>query len=161
MVTDVNTCAGRCLEIHEKHPDLLREKMMVNELSLLLSKFNETFRHWLGSFFIVTIAGVIFNAAGAVALLRIRMLIIALICSALLLYCCNRCATVYEQSQELTSRRQSQVRIQWLAKSWNAWRPLQFHVGPFLYADRELGLNMLSFIITNTAVLLIEARLLR
>ena len=152
--------AGRWLEMNEKIPDLRREKMAVNELSLLLNEFNRTFRHWLGSFFIVTIAGVIFNAAGAVALLQIRMLIIALICSTLLLYCCNRCAAVYEQSIELKSRRQSQVRIQWLAKSWNAWRPLQFHVGPFLYADRELGLNILSVIITNTASLLMEARFL-
>ena len=150
----------RCLGRSGKRPDFLRERMIINELSLLLNKFNGILMYWLGSFFLIAIASVIFNAAGAVALWRVRMFIIAFVTCVLLLYCSNRCATVYEESTKLRILRQSRSSTQWLAKSWTTLRPLRFYVGPFVYADRGLSLNLLSVMVTNTASLLMEARLL-
>ena len=77
------------------------EKSVINELSLLLGTFNGIFTYWLASIFIVAIAASVFNAVGAVALLRIRMLVIAFEACVLLLYGCNRCAAVYGESTKL------------------------------------------------------------
>ena len=62
-----------------KTTDGVKQKSIVSELSLLVGTCNGIFTYGLASIFIVAIAATVFNAAGAVALLHIRMLVIAFV----------------------------------------------------------------------------------
>ena len=144
---------------------MLHEKRVVDELSLLLNAYNGIFMNWLASAFSIAVVAVMFNTAAGVAFVSIRMLIVATAVSAILLYGCNECSTVHEESRKLKFLRQchtsSSINTQWLEKSWKAWRPMRFQVGPFIHADKKLSMRIFSGILTNTASLLMEARLLR
>lgn len=140
--------------------NILNQRKLFNELSLFLDRFNGILSSWLAAVYIVGIASGICRAAMAVAKLQIPSLVVSLTASLLLLYISNRCARVNEESRKLRRMRQGEARdLPWLKSSWKACRSLRVYIGPFMYADSKMGLKVLSVILTNTASLLMEARL--